>query len=147
MFTYFIKSGDYVKIGITCDIERRIKSLRHASPGPIEFLLASDITEKQAHYIAGQITERANGEWFKINPKLIEWIGSLNKIDTGYNPSVRPPGRPATGITKSRPSITIDKKIEKMGRKAALLEGISFSAWVEKSIRMNLDAVVGRGAQ
>lgn len=51
-------------------------------------------------------------------------------------------GRPATGITKSKPSITMDKKIEKMARKAATLEGISFSAWVERACRSNLQSVV-----
>lgn len=53
-------------------------------------------------------------------------------------------GRPATGITKTKPSITMDKKIEKMARKAATLEGLSFSSWVERSVRESLADITGK---
>jgi predicted HicB family RNase H-like nuclease len=53
-------------------------------------------------------------------------------------------GRPPTGITKSRPSITMDKKVEKAARKAASLEGVSFSSWVERAVRENIAALIGK---
>lgn len=56
-------------------------------------------------------------------------------------------GRPATGITKTKPSITMDKKIEKMARKAASLEGLSFSSWVERAVRENLASITGKAGE
>jgi|APGre2960657373_1045057.scaffolds.fasta_scaffold05386_3 hypothetical protein len=55
-------------------------------------------------------------------------------------------GRPVTGRTKSKPSITMDKKIEKMGKKAARLEGMSFSAWVERACRETLATITGKAS-
>ena len=46
----------------------------------------------------------------------------------------RPPGRPATGITKTKPGLTIDKKLVAKAKRAAFREGISFSQYVEKAI-------------
>jgi len=57
-------------------------------------------------------------------------------------PQKRKVGRPRTGITKNKPSITMDKRVEKMSRKAALLEGRSFSAWVETACREKLEQVI-----
>lgn len=53
-------------------------------------------------------------------------------------------GRPATGITKTKPSITMDKRVEKLARKAAFSEGLSLSAWIERAVRENLAAVVAK---
>jgi predicted HicB family RNase H-like nuclease len=58
-------------------------------------------------------------------------------------PKKRKAGRPATGITKTKPSITIDRETEQQARKAAMAEGISFSAWVERAVRANLSTVTG----
>lgn len=57
-------------------------------------------------------------------------------------PKSNRPGRPATGITKVKPGITIDRKIIAKGKKAASKAGLSFSAWVESAIRSNLESVV-----
>jgi predicted HicB family RNase H-like nuclease len=35
----------------------------------------------------------------------------------------------------------MDRKTEKLARKAATTEGISFSAWVERAVRDNLAAI------
>jgi len=59
-------------------------------------------------------------------------------------PQKRKVGRPRTGITKNKPSITMDKRVEKMSRKAALLEGLSFSAWVERACREGLAKITGK---
>lgn len=53
-------------------------------------------------------------------------------------------GRPATGKTKVKPSITMDMKIEKLARKAAFSEGVSLSAWIERAVRENLAAINGK---
>jgi len=35
---YFIRCGDYIKIGSTDNIDRRIKNLTHANPYPLEVI-------------------------------------------------------------------------------------------------------------
>jgi len=47
---------------------------------------------------------------------------------------LRPPGRPASGITKAKPGITIDRKLMLKAKKAAFRENLSFSAYVERAI-------------
>lgn len=51
------------------------------------------------------------------------------------------PGRPATGITKESPSLTIDRSLMQKARKAAFKEGISLSAWVENAVASKLYAI------
>jgi hypothetical protein len=51
-------------------------------------------------------------------------------------------GRPATGPTKGRPSITMDGKLMEQAKQAAWGLGISFSAFVEQSVAENLAALV-----
>jgi len=52
---------------------------------------------------------------------------------------IRKPGRPATGQTKAKPGLTIDKKIVAKAKKAAFRANLSFSAYVEKAIACYFD--------
>lgn len=54
---------------------------------------------------------------------------------------LKKPGRPATGITKARPSLTIDAKLLKRAKKAAFAEGVALSAWIERCVRTELSPV------
>jgi predicted HicB family RNase H-like nuclease len=44
------------------------------------------------------------------------------------------PGRPATGTTKAKPGLTIDKRLVAKAKKAAFRENMSLSAYVERAI-------------
>jgi len=46
----------------------------------------------------------------------------------------RQPGRPATGTTKAKPGLTIDKKLVAKAKKEAFRQNMSFSAYVERAI-------------
>ena len=59
-------------------------------------------------------------------------------------PQKRKVGRPATGITKNKPSITMDRNVETLARRAASDEGMSFSAWVERACRETLSTITGK---
>ena len=75
---YFIKQGQYVKIGYTENLSRRVKELQTASPQPLKVLLTipgSRETEKALHSFFS--SKRVNGEWLHY--------GSLNKVDTLAN--------------------------------------------------------------
>lgn len=50
------------------------------------------------------------------------------------NTTARPPGRPATGRTKAKPGLTIDKRLVAKAKKAAFRENMSLSAYVERAI-------------
>ena len=44
------------------------------------------------------------------------------------------PGRPATGITKAKPGLTLDKRLVAKAKKAAFKQNLSLSAYVERAI-------------
>lgn len=46
----------------------------------------------------------------------------------------RPPGRPATGTTKAKPGLTIDKRLVAKAKKEAFRQNMSLSAYVERAI-------------
>jgi predicted HicB family RNase H-like nuclease len=48
------------------------------------------------------------------------------------------PGRPATGVTKSKPGLTIDAKIVEKAKKAAFKQNLSLSAYVERALISHL---------
>ena len=78
--TYFFKSGNYVKIGYSLNVQNRIKVLNQHLPVSIEVLRIAEIEEVQAHRIANMFAEHANGEWFTATPQLLNWIDSLSPM-------------------------------------------------------------------
>jgi len=75
MVVYFIRAGEYVKIGIAKDIKSRIAALQTGQPVKIEFCGAiRNITIEQARRYERKLHEffknlRAEGEWFML-PKF-----------------------------------------------------------------------------
>ena len=53
----------------------------------------------------------------------------------------RPPGRPATGQTKAKPGLTIDKKLVAKAKKEAFRQNMSLSAYVERAIANYLETI------
>lgn len=134
MITYFIKRGNFVKIGVTEDLSSRLASMVHASPEPIKILKITAIEERDAHKAAECLTERVSGEWFKINDDLMNWISSLNECLEGYTPEKRPAGRPANGKKSVKPNITLKKTVIEMAKNDAANRGIGLSQYVEAAI-------------
>lgn len=64
---YFIKQGNYVKIGVTNDIDRRLKDLQSSNPNPLE-LLYSGIGEGKDEQLWHNVFAHRHhrGEWFKF---------------------------------------------------------------------------------
>jgi len=64
---YFIRCGDYIKIGSTDDIERRIKNLKHANPYPIELIkIMLNEGHLESKYHDQYKDKRIHGEWFNM---------------------------------------------------------------------------------
>ncbi len=87
-YVYFIVGGSLVKIGLSCNVERRLKELQTSNP--TKLTLAHKIqtsSEAQAYFLENQLHKRyeklrQRGEWFKglsivravrKAEKLLEW--------------------------------------------------------------------------
>src|SRR4051812_22859144 len=74
-FTYFVRRGEFIKIGSSMAPAGRIKGLQTGFPEPLEVLvIAPDniIGEMQAHQKFAHL--RTSGEWFLAAPDLLAFI-------------------------------------------------------------------------
>lgn len=65
---YVLSCGDKIKIGVTNNIENRLKSLQTGNPMPIklEYIEERLNPEKAEHYLHRCFqAKRVNGEWFE----------------------------------------------------------------------------------
>lgn len=75
MSVYFIRNGNYIKIGVSVDPWKRLSSLQTGNPEPLEMLAimpGSDDLESGLHRAFGQHMKR--GEWFTENEQLLAFI-------------------------------------------------------------------------
>ncbi len=79
---YFALCGSKVKIGTTYDLKNRMKSLRAGMPDKLKVLVTiagGHRLERSLH--ARFARYRMNGEWFRHEGELAEYIQSLRKQD------------------------------------------------------------------
>jgi DNA-binding XRE family transcriptional regulator len=77
---YFIKNTDFVKIGYTDDIYRRLSQLQVSSPKKLELLgLVEGTFEDEKKYHKKFNEFYSHGEWFYYSQKLDDYISLLNK--------------------------------------------------------------------
>jgi len=84
---YFIKQGNYVKIGRARNVKRRIRRLQTASPVKLELIHTKESnsdqrTEKSLHNKFK--ADRVEGEWFNISKKMKRFLlkqdGNIKKV-------------------------------------------------------------------
>ncbi len=64
---YFIRCGDYIKIGSTNNVERRIKDLTNSNPYPVELIkVILDQGHLESIYHEQYKDKRIHGEWFNM---------------------------------------------------------------------------------
>jgi len=64
---YFIRCGDYIKIGSTDNVERRIKDLTNSNPYPVELIkVILDQGHLESIYHEQYKDKRIHGEWFNM---------------------------------------------------------------------------------
>ena len=74
-YVYFIRSGDFVKIGFARRPERRLRELQAANPNKLELvatLPVGNVTEAGAHRALSHLRHR--GEWFRWCDEIAEFI-------------------------------------------------------------------------
>lgn len=68
---YFMGGGGLIKIGVTTDVDARLRSLSNSSPVPIRYLgsyLGTREAEREMHDKFKHL--RRHGEWFDDTPEL-----------------------------------------------------------------------------
>ncbi len=85
VYVYFIHCGPYVKIGKTCDLDRRVAEIRNRAVGcrypedldpaaPIQavtYVFGGGDVERAVHDAFSDL--RVRGEWFAATPRLLAW--------------------------------------------------------------------------
>lgn len=138
--TYFIQSGEFVKIGKTANVQKRMMTISTASPQRPVFLKACDMPESAAHKIAHELTTRHNGEWFLMNDKMREWIDAIqeSKSESAIYRINSKRGRPATGKIHIKLSASAPPSLIAAAAKMAAKRNESFSAYVARAIHAQL---------
>jgi len=75
--TYFVKCGEFVKIGRTADIETRMQTLKTANPLDLELLKFTHFKdiERESHKRFKHLKHR--DEWYHLTPELEAYIAVL----------------------------------------------------------------------
>jgi hypothetical protein len=76
--TYFIASGDFIKIGKSTNVDARFDSLRTSSAHRLILLAVTDIPEKTLHQRFAHL--RVRGEWFDGTDELMTFIKTCEGI-------------------------------------------------------------------
>jgi len=77
---YFVKHTDYVKIGYTTDIFRRLNELQISCPVKLKVLalIEGSLNDESIHHQKFKHIS-SNGEWFFHNSEIDEYISTLSK--------------------------------------------------------------------
>jgi hypothetical protein len=78
-YVYVLKAGPYYKIGVSTNIDRRIKQLSTLPPFDLELIFTiqtSDMYGLESKLHERFDHQRQNGEWFILTITDIEWIRS-----------------------------------------------------------------------
>lgn len=87
-YVYFFTNGVNIKIGYTKNsVKKRLKQLNTGSDMQLYYLgylTGSKQTEKLLHQKFAHLKVRANGEWFKADDSLLDYINSINEEPNCY---------------------------------------------------------------
>jgi hypothetical protein len=72
---YFIRCNEFVKIGITLDVKKRLASLQSSCPYPLELLAAAKGGSLEEYAMHARFrAELVRGEWFNLTVRLQDYI-------------------------------------------------------------------------
>jgi predicted DNA-binding transcriptional regulator AlpA len=72
---YFIECGDYIKIGFSASLKRRLAALENVTPYPLILLATiNGSKEIEADLHSRFADARHKGEWFRKTPELMSFI-------------------------------------------------------------------------
>lgn len=83
---YFIEAGDFIKIGYTTSPVARIIKMRTDCPWPIKILHHEPGTFRDEKALHRRFeTHRTNGEWFRRDSELLEYIATRKAANQSGN--------------------------------------------------------------
>lgn len=88
-FIYVIKSRTYYKIGLTNDVEGRIKKLDTASESQLVLVckIATNAMKKAETHLHERFSAgRVKGEWFNLSRHQLDFLESIGRIDVVVQP-------------------------------------------------------------
>lgn len=74
LVTYFIQDNEFVKIGKTDNLPKRLRELQCGNPRPLEVLGITHLPEKQLHKEFEVSRVAPNSEWFCLTPAMEVFI-------------------------------------------------------------------------
>ena len=77
--TYFIQDGEFVKIGTTDNLPRRLNHLQCGNPRQLEVLGITDRSERELHKEFEALRVAPNSEWFYFTPAMEVFIQENSK--------------------------------------------------------------------
>lgn len=80
---YFIKSGEYIKIGVTTALKKRVEVLQTANPEKLEVLATVEGGERDEKFVHSIFkNHHVRGEWFSPHDEIYNYIKCLeNGLD------------------------------------------------------------------
>lgn len=77
-FVYFIRSGDFVKIGFATDLPTRLSGIKTSNPNDVELLAKCHGTlETEARFHERFKRHHYRGEWFRYDDEIRSAVQSL----------------------------------------------------------------------
>jgi len=76
-YIYFIRRGEFVKIGLTINLENRIREIKRNSPETIiiiKFYETDDMVKEEIKWHHVFDSKRMTGEWFELDDDDAEYI-------------------------------------------------------------------------
>lgn len=74
-FVYFLRAGDFVKIGFTSHPTGRARELQTGLPGGIDFIVAVSGSREDEQRLHGELSmHHVRGEWFRAVPAVLATI-------------------------------------------------------------------------
>jgi hypothetical protein len=79
-FVYVLQADSYYKIGLSTNVEKRVKQL--STLPPFDVALIHKIETEDMHQLESELHERfaekrANGEWFELSEEDLTWLKTL----------------------------------------------------------------------
>jgi hypothetical protein len=79
-FVYFIGHSSAVKIGVTIDVERRLRMLQIGSAEPLRLLATMAGVHRDERRLHRRFAHlRLTGEWFRADPELLSFIDEITR--------------------------------------------------------------------
>lgn len=77
-YVYYVRGGDFVKIGVAVDVKKRLASLQTSNAVKLNLLMFTNVSIKLERELHAKFAHlREHGEWFRYDPEIERHIYEL----------------------------------------------------------------------